>query len=80
MSVILFVVFWIVTAGIIALVIGGMIFHFFTVGSIFAIASQRMKQQLAESSPKDCAFCGAQIPPGESKCPGCGAPRDAAAK
>lgn len=74
-----FVLFWIVTAGIIALFIGATIFHFFTVGSIFALASQRMKQHIEESSPKPCGFCGSNIPAGESQCPSCGGPREGTA-
>jgi hypothetical protein len=71
-----FVLFVIAFVVIFVMVIGGMVFQLFTVGSIFAVVTQRMKQQVEQSAPKPCGFCGSTIPAGETKCPGCGGPRD----
>jgi predicted membrane protein len=74
---VLFVLFWIMFAVVFLFIMGSMVFHVFTVGSIFTIAKQRMKQHVEQSSPKPCGFCGSTVPAEETKCPSCGGPRDA---
>jgi len=61
---------------IFATVIGGMVLQLFTVGSIFAVVAQRIKQQAEQTAPKPCGFCGSTIPEGQPNCPSCGGPRD----
>jgi hypothetical protein len=73
------VLVWIICAVVLVAIFGGMLFHFLTVGSIFAIVAQRMKQHVEETSPKPCPFCGGNIPAGQTHCPGCGGPRDGTA-